>query len=69
MQSRGQRDYLFDFIHEEEATIAVVVVGLSYIDGHVAEPSTGCNYMVRDKQGFFFNSSGSYSVCSTMHDV
>jgi len=28
MQSRGQRDYLFDFIHEE-ATIAVVVVGLS----------------------------------------
>ena len=53
MQSRGQRDYLFDFIHEEEATIAVVVVGLSYIDGHVAEPSTGCNYMVRNKQGFF----------------
>jgi len=53
MQSRGQRDYLFDFIHEEEATIAVVVVGLSYIDGHVAEPSTGCNYMVRDQRGFF----------------
>jgi len=29
VQSRGQRDYLFDFIHEEEATIVVVVVGLS----------------------------------------
>jgi len=48
-----QQDHLFDFIHEEEVTIAVVVVGLSYIDGHVAEPSTGCNYMVRDQQVFF----------------